>query len=105
MKHKITIELPSAIEGMQLATDAIDDKGVCLIVAGATLTEASIQGLAKRNIKSIEIYQQEQLTPKQAQQRRAEIKTQLDYCFSKTQSKPLMSDLKQIFYNYRTLDL
>ena len=105
MKNRITIDLSAATEGMQLATDAIDEKGVCLIVAGASLTEASIKGLAKRNIQNIEIYQQEQLTPEQAQQRRAEIQQQLDYCFSKTQSTPLMSDLKQMLYNYRTLDL
>ncbi len=105
MKIKINIPLSDAEEGMELAEDVIDKKGVCLISTGTSLSISSINGLQKRNIKTISVYKLEELTDKQRKKKRKKIKQELDHCFSKVIDQPVMQELKQILFEHKCRDL
>lgn len=105
MKRIIEIALSDAEEGMQLANDVVDAKGVCLLAGGTALSLASINVLQRRGIETVSTYQLELLTDEQRQKKRQEIEQQLDHCFSKVIEEPFMESLKQIFMDYRCKDL
>jgi len=105
LKTKLNIPLSDAEEGMELATDVIDAKGVCLISAGTALSASSISGLQKRNIETIGVYKFEQLTDEQRDEKRKAIEQQLDHCFSKVIDQPAMQQLKQILLEHKSRDL
>ena len=90
---------------MELAEDAIDEKGVRLISTGTPLSSSSIKGLEKRNIKTISVYKFEELTDKQRNEKRKKIEQELDHCFSKVIDQPLMQELKQILLKHKSRDL
>lgn len=93
--------MENAETGMQLATDAIDKQGVCLLSTGSVLTTGAINGLKKRNIKQISIYENIILSPEQALEIKADIKKELDLKFKYLEDFPVMSQLKKVFYNFR----
>ncbi|MFW2372228.1 MAG: hypothetical protein ACN4GM_03840 [Gammaproteobacteria bacterium] len=105
MKKIITIDLENAEVGMQLADDAIDKQGVCLLCVGSVLTKGVIKSLKKRNIKQISVYQNIKLSPQQTQDVMERIKNDLDHSFKHLEGFTVLAQLKQIFYNFRTKDI
>ncbi|MCW8957051.1 MAG: hypothetical protein OQL09_09215 [Gammaproteobacteria bacterium] len=105
MKKIISIDIDDAEVNMQLASDAVDEKGVCMLTVGSVLTSGSISGLKKRNIKEISIYKKEILTPEQSRQMIISIKQELDHSFEHLQGFSEMNKLKHIFHEFRTKDL
>jgi len=105
LKTTLNISLSDAEEGMELAADVIDAKGVRLISAGTALSASSINGLQKRNIQAISVYMYEELTDDQRDDKRKKIEQQLDLCFSKVIDQPSMLKLKQILLEHKSRDL
>lgn len=105
MKKIVTIDMDKAETGMQLATDAIDSQGVCLLSVGSVLTSGTIKGLQKRNIKQISVYEKLTLTAQQVLDIKSDLNEELDQKFKYLESFPALSKLKQVFYNFRIKDL
>ena len=105
MKENIQILLTDAKEGMQLAEDVVDSKGVCLMTSGSELSESKINVLKKRAIETINVFKYDELSDEEREKMILEIKQQLQLAFSKTQEEPLMQDLKQIVFDYRIREL
>lgn len=105
MKQIITIDIESSEADMQLASDAVDAQGVCLLSVGSVLTVSTIDGLKKRNIQQIKIYMNASLSEKEILQMKAAIKNELDHKFKYLEDYPALKQLKQEFYSFRTKDL
>ena len=105
MKKSIKIDLSDAKEGMVLAEDVIDAKGVRLVTIGTELSGTSINVLKKRSIESITIIQHEELSEEERKNKIHEIEQTLELAFSKSQNEPFMQDLKQIILDYRIREL
>ena len=90
---------------MQLASDAIDKHGVCLLTTGNVLTSDSISRLNKREIKNISIYEYVAITEEQANRMIMDINKELDHSFSHLGEFPVLNDLKQVFYDFRIKEL
>ena len=105
MKKIITIDMENAETGMQLASDVIDKLGVCLLPIGSVLTIGVIDGLKKRNIQQISIYENITLSPEQALEIKAGIKKELDLKFKYLVDFPAMIQLKQVFFNFRVKNI
>lgn len=105
MKKIITVDIENAETGMPLANDAIDKLGVCLLPTGSVLTIGAINGLKKRNIKQISIYENIILSPEQTLEIKAGIKKELDLKFKYLVDFPVMIQLEQVFYNFRVKSL
>lgn len=105
MKKVVCIDIEKAEAGMQLATDAVDIQGVCLLSVGSELTSATIKGLQKRNIKQISVYEKLKLTVEQVSQIKSDLNEELDHKFKYLENFPVLSQLKQVFYNFRIKDI
>jgi len=105
MKQIITIDVENAETGMHLASDAIDGQGVCMLCVGSVLTGSTIDGLKKRNIQQITIYESVILSEEQILEMKTAIKNELDHKFKYLEDYPALNRLKQVFYNFRTKDL
>ena len=102
MNKKSLVKISEVEEGMKLAEDVIDAKGICLITAGTELSKSAIKGLINRSVTQITIYLIEQLGDEEKVERVKNIKKELDHRFSKVIDMPLMSELKAIFMEHRT---
>lgn len=105
MKKIVQIDVKELKEGMQLATDAIDDHGVCLLSVGSFLNKNTIEGLSRRPIGKVSIYHFEQLSQQQINDCISNIQAELDSSFRQVEAFPGLNLLKQIFFDYRTKDL
>lgn len=105
MKKIIKIDIQNAKTGMQLATNAVDVQGVCLLSVGSVLTGENIGSLKKRNINQISVYKNEILNSEQSHELIMDIKNELDYSFKYLEEIPVMNELKQVFYKFRTKDI
>ncbi len=105
MKNIVNRSIDELEAGMQLAEDATDSEGVCLVAVGNILNEALISGLKKRGIKEVVIYESVKLTEAEADEKRKDIKDELDYTFKLVEEEKVLRQLKEVFINYRMSEI
>lgn len=77
------LALDEAVAGMVLAASVLDHQGQVLLPAGATLTEAMLTSMRRRDIASVQLHG-EVLTPQQREAGRARIASQLQVLFRRS---------------------
>ena len=105
MKKITEVALEEAPEGAELAQDVLDERGNRMVSAGAILSDRSIGMLQNRDVKTVHIYEVEELSSEELKARRAEIAQDIEQRFRKVQDEPLMSEFKECLIDYRLKEL
>ena len=105
MKQHESINLTECNEGVQLAEAVIDQQGMLLVAEGTILNDKLIQRLASKNIVTICVVVDEQLSDEEKNVRHQQIEEQLNKRFRKVISNPLMQQLRDALISYRSGEL
>ncbi len=109
MKNKKPLFLDEAATGMTLAQDVVDVNGVCLVAAETTLTVAMLGSLKRRGVKSIIVWEEQELSDEAIQDviraQREACTRALEHRFRQVEDDANMQRLKDILLAYRLQDL
>lgn len=105
MNQIVDIPLSEAPPEAELARDVCDDRGNCLVTAGARLTPKIVERLRSREVKTVPVLLKVELSAEQVAVRRKEIEEQLDSRFRQVAADPLMVKFKSILLAYRLREL
>ena len=105
MKQHESIKLTECSEGVQLAEAVIDEKGMLLVAEGTILNDKLIQRLVSKNIDTICVMVDEQISDEEKNLRRQQLEEQITKRFRKVISEPLMLAFRDALINYRSEDL
>lgn len=105
MKNKKPLLLDEAATGMTLAQEVLDVNGVCLVAVETTLTAAMLGSLKRRGVKSIVVWEEQELSDEaleDARRGQAEAWSQaLEHRFRQVEDDANMKRLKEILLAYR----
>lgn len=95
------IPLAFAKEGMKLAASLESNEGLILLAAGAELSERSLSSLARRNICSVIIEEEDSRSEEELSIERSKITAHIDELFHHAPHSKNMERLHQLILEYR----
>lgn len=101
MKTINQLPLNEVQPGAFLGRDVRDVKGNCLLAAGTELSASTLALLQRRNIKSVAIAQEDNMTAEQQAALQQAIEQQLAQRFRQLQDDPPMQQLQALLRDYR----
>jgi len=105
VKSSETCALDAVSIGAVLAADVIDENGRVLMPSGATLTEAALNSLRRREVPSVTIQSSPTLDPAQREAQRVRLETRLARLFRHAGEQPESRALHHALLSYRLKDL
>ncbi len=105
MKNKKPLLLDEAATGMTLAQEVLDVNGFCLVAAETTLTVAMLASLKRRGVKSLIIWEEQELSEEALEDARwvqcEAWRQALEQRFRQVEDDANMQCLKEILLTYR----
>lgn len=105
VKKFVEYELAQAPVDSAVGVDILDSRGQLLMPADAILSQQAIDRLTTREIKTVTIVEQEEMTEEQLAVLVEEIENTINHRFRNSHEIPLMEDLRKALINYRIKEL